>query len=240
MSNALVTQVRKLTVGQPLAKYILLYLADCHNPKFGCFPSQVTIAADLELSVQSVRRHLLYLEKKGFIKRTFSQESGRIQRTNYDLLIPTESRDTPYCGIPTTEDTPYSQEGHPLLSDTSYILTNRKLSVSSNAKLKKQISMSQDDWIETLKKEAIYAHVDFDCELRKAELWIQGHPGRKLTKKFFTNWINKIEAPLTIQTKPTLSEEEIAGREAVRLSWAAMEYVPLPEDKKLEWTRAPR
>lgn len=79
--------------------------------------------------------------------------------------------------------------------------------------------ISNDDWLKTLKKESIYAHVNFDHEWRKAELWIADHPGRKLTKTFFKNWINKIEAPITVTpSKPEMSEDEIKMREGVRKS----------------------
>lgn len=81
-----------------------------------------------------------------------------------------------------------------------------------------------DDWIETLKKEPIYAHVDFDREVRKATLWIKDHPGRKLTKSFFKNWINKIEPPLKINlnaSKPEMSEDERKMREGVLASQEA-------------------
>ena len=55
---------------------------------------------------------------------------------------------------------------------------------------------SQQDWLASLKSEPVYAHVDIDRELGKAQVWIKSNPGRKLSKQFFTNWINKIEPPL--------------------------------------------
>ena len=79
-----------------------------------------------------------------------------------------------------------------------------------------------EQWLESLRKEPIYAHVDFDRELRKAEIWIADHPGRKLTLKFFKAWINRIEPPLNVTaTKPIeISEEEIKMREALDASRA--------------------
>lgn len=81
---------------------------------------------------------------------------------------------------------------------------------------------TSEQWLESLRKEPIYAHVDFDRELRKAEIWIADHPGRKLTLKFFKAWINRIEPPLNVTaTKPIeISEEEIKMREALDASRA--------------------
>jgi hypothetical protein len=77
----------------------------------------------------------------------------------------------------------------------------------------RKVPETQEQWLETLKQEPVYAHVDFEREFRKAEIWIADHPGRKLTKLFFKGWINKIEPPLkTIAKKPEMSQEEIDGR----------------------------
>lgn len=59
---------------------------------------------------------------------------------------------------------------------------------------------TQSDWLAVLKNESIYAHINFDQEIGKATVWIKNHPGRQLTKGFFINWINKIEAPLSVTT----------------------------------------
>lgn len=52
------------------------------------------------------------------------------------------------------------------------------------------------DWFNTLKVDALYAHVDIDREREKAERWIANNPNRRFTRKFFLSWINKIEPPL--------------------------------------------
>lgn len=61
---------------------------------------------------------------------------------------------------------------------------------------KRKVKQSTDEWLTVLKKEECYAHVNFEAEMGKAQVWINNHPGRKLTKPFFIAWINKIEAPL--------------------------------------------
>ncbi len=75
-----------------------------------------------------------------------------------------------------------------------------------------------EEWLDTLKKESIYSHVDFDRELRKAEIWISEHPGRRFTLNFFTAWINRIEPTIQVGAKSTMSDEETKMREGVRKS----------------------
>jgi hypothetical protein len=53
----------------PATKLLLWYLADRHNPDFGCFPSQAQLARDAEMSRGSVNRHLDELEARGLIRR---------------------------------------------------------------------------------------------------------------------------------------------------------------------------
>lgn len=53
----------------PATKLVLWFLADRHNPDFGCFPSQEQLARDCEMSRASVNRHLEELESRGLIRR---------------------------------------------------------------------------------------------------------------------------------------------------------------------------
>ena len=50
--------------------------------------------------------------------------------------------------------------------------------------------------LEALKANPQYSHIDIDAEFNKAKQWIARTGGRKLTPKFFVNWLNRIEKPL--------------------------------------------
>lgn len=50
--------------------------------------------------------------------------------------------------------------------------------------------------LEALKANPIYKHIDIDAEFNKAKQWIARTGGRKLTSRFFVNWLNRIEKPL--------------------------------------------
>lgn len=52
------------------------------------------------------------------------------------------------------------------------------------------------DWLTTLKANPAYKHLHIDTELSKMDAWLSTKPGRKKTKSFVVNWLNKIEAPL--------------------------------------------
>ena len=72
---------------KPATKIVLFYLADRHNPDYGCFPSQKTLAEDAEMSERSVRDHLDILEQKGLIQRTSEQDGGKFKSTRYILAF---------------------------------------------------------------------------------------------------------------------------------------------------------
>lgn len=56
--------------------------------------------------------------------------------------------------------------------------------------------------LQALKANPIYSHIDIDAELARAKQWIARTGGRKLTSRFFVNWLNRIEKPLVpIQLK---------------------------------------
>lgn len=50
--------------------------------------------------------------------------------------------------------------------------------------------------IDALKANPMYSHINIDAELGKARQWIARNSGRKLTSRFFVNWLNRIEKPL--------------------------------------------
>ncbi len=72
---------------KPTTKIVLWHLCDRHNPDFGCFPTQVRLAADAEMSVSSLNDHLAKLEEAGLIRRHRSHDPRTHRRlaTRYIL-----------------------------------------------------------------------------------------------------------------------------------------------------------
>ncbi len=54
------------------------------------------------------------------------------------------------------------------------------------------------DFLESLKKNSAYQHINFETELAKMDAWLllPKNKRRKKTPTFILNWLNKIEAPL--------------------------------------------
>ena len=99
MSFLLMAKTIKTNVKDPLAKWLLLVLADYSNEDTGqCYPSLNTLAKRTEMNVVTVTRKLNYLETNGFIKR--QQRPAR--STMYQLILaesntPVAESNTPYC-----------------------------------------------------------------------------------------------------------------------------------------------
>lgn len=72
---------------KPAARIVLWHLADCHNPKLGCFPSQEWLAEACEMSRSTVNLHLEKLEEAGLIRRAAGRcpETGKQLPTQYVL-----------------------------------------------------------------------------------------------------------------------------------------------------------
>lgn len=72
---------------------------------------------------------------------------------------------------------------------------NKKGSMRGN-KNQKSPSELASDFLEQVKMNPAYKHIDLDFESAKMDLWLTTRPGRKKTKRFVMNWLNKIEPPL--------------------------------------------
>lgn len=83
-ATAWAVKVRGIT---PVQKIALWHLANRHNPDYGCFPAQATLAHDAEVSLATLNRALAALEQRGLIRRQprINPETGRQLSTRYLL-----------------------------------------------------------------------------------------------------------------------------------------------------------
>ena len=72
----------------------------------------------------------------------------------------------------------------------------------------KSTKLSNEDFFKSLKSSPAYKGIDIDRELSKMDVWITNNPGRQKTRKFVTNWLNKIDAPLEVKKQPTLRSDK--------------------------------
>lgn len=65
---------------------------------------------------------------------------------------------------------------------------------------KKSMPLRADgEWIDSLKTNAAYQHINLPVELGKMDAWLAlpRNLYRQKTKRFILNWLNKIDAPLS-------------------------------------------
>jgi len=112
---------------KPATKIVLWFLCDRHNPDFGCFPTQVRLAEDAEMSVSALNNHLTKLEELRLIHRVRSYDPRTHKRkaTRYILGFedgfPPEPTPETGDGIAGTEEEqnvdPTPDSGHGAIPD---------------------------------------------------------------------------------------------------------------------------
>lgn len=60
----------------------------------------------------------------------------------------------------------------------------------------RKVGTTDAEWYESLKANPEFQHVRFDHELSEAKAWIGRNPKRQFTRRFFENWIRKVEKPI--------------------------------------------
>ncbi len=90
----------------------------------------------------------------------------------------------------------YERQKRYRVTSNSY---NKKLQKkdTKNPSLSLSLSNTGDrEFITSLKNNPAYKHVDIEHELGKMDGWLSTRPGRKKTRRFIVNWLNKIEKPI--------------------------------------------
>jgi len=85
---------------------------------------------------------------------------------------------------------------------------------------------SDEDFIKDLERTYDYANVPL--EIKKMEQWLSLRPGRKLTRRFIVNWLNKIDKPLKPVSVPIKNKTIDKAKE-----WEKEEKVDPKDIKKL-------
>jgi hypothetical protein len=65
------------------------------------------------------------------------------------------------------------------------------------------MKQADEQWMAELKRNPVYSGINIDREVGKMEVWLSLRPGRKMTRRFIVNWLNKIDAPIVIN-KPNI------------------------------------
>ncbi len=102
------------------------------------------------------------------------------------------------------------------------------------APARKKPGTGHEKFIEALKVNPDYAHIDLDLELAKAEVWA-GKKKRQFTQRFVTAWLDRIEKPLpSMNGGKTPGEPEYLTddeKEAERQAYSRRLKLPTEADK---------
>ena len=68
----------------------------------------------------------------------------------------------------------------------------------------KKKPVAGSDWLAELKANPLFKHVDFAAEERKIAIWkLQPkNVNRQITKRFWLNWLAKVDVPVEVKTMP--------------------------------------
>jgi uncharacterized protein YdaU (DUF1376 family) len=67
-----------------------------------------------------------------------------------------------------------------------------------------RVQLADEEFLSELRATGAYDGIDLDAELRKMRAWLltpKGR-GRKLTRQFVVNWLNKVDRPLRLENNP--------------------------------------
>jgi len=230
----------------PYQQTLMAWLCFHSNREGTCYPSFATLIKETGISKASVARHLLELERIGYIQRSQRfDESGRQTSTFYTVILSnTETGQSVY----ETDDCPGERQGIVSERDTNYIHiepkpkeTNKNKSICSShdellihfdrfwATYPRKVSKSvaKQVWIKKKldnKADIIIADVEkrkvtcgADCWLNERKTFIP-HPATYLNQE---RWEDEIVAEEESPPPNTWSKHETGAQEINRTDWSA-------------------
>jgi len=72
-------------------------------------------------------------------------------------------------------------------------------------------SLSDDDFLASLRENPAYDHVDLKIEMAKMDVWLQTPSGKRRkgkTRAFILNWLNRIERPIKAQPRASQTPKQ--------------------------------
>ena len=165
------------------------------------WPGMRSIAEKTGISLGKVCPIIRSLQAKGFL--TATKRSGD-QSNIYIVTVPEEIQ------------RPYNKQGVHDVNATVHDVNatvhvvNTRVSIEGNPIKEKSSCISDEQFIRNLKSDKTYKGIDIDRELGKMKAWQSTHPGRRLTRRFIVNWLNRTEPSIDLKT--ALNEAKIVPR----------------------------
>lgn len=153
------------------------------------------LSKQLNLSERSVRTLLTRLKTTSEIAIKTTNRFSIVYILNYNKYQEKTTNETtiqPSDDRPTNDQQPTtSKEGKKVRSKE---IKNKEVGASAQS--------NHLEFIGSLKQNGAYKHISIDTELLKMDAWLSAHRGRKKSKRFVLNWLNKIEAPIPSEDVP--------------------------------------
>ena len=172
------------------------------------WPGMRSIAEKTGISLGKVCPIIRSLQAKGFL--TATKRSGD-QSNIYIVTVPEEIQ-RPYNkqGVHDVNATVYDVNTTVHEVNATVHDVNTRVSIEGNPIKEKSSCISDEQFIRNLKSDKTYKGIDIDRELGKMKAWQSTHPGRRLTRRFIVNWLNRTEPSIDLKT--ALNEAKIVPR----------------------------
>ena len=207
----------------------LVYLAWRQGRNGSAWPSQQTMAADLNMTEQGVRAITRRLKSKGRIQIVKPEGQGRGHHLRYSIITTREGSTAvnPSGDKPSTTAYPLERErvnGHTEKGSTA-VETNTKENTTSTTTITYDwethtFTGISEDYVAQCSE--AYPAIDIPSEIRRAALWCRNNSGkakgRKDWPRFLGNWFSRAQGDAEVAGRKqaasddTPTEEEITAK----------------------------
>lgn len=163
-----------------------IHALDPGIPKTGCFASNEFLGGRFGVTGARMANVISKLRKAGWIKdKSFDGRTRKISisiRPAFTENVKAASR------IPLT---PFTDSVNPAFTDSvSKSVENRLENRLEGSRAVARPALNDSEWLTLVKSKECYRGINVEFEKEKSEFWCQEN-GRRFTRKFFTNWLNK-------------------------------------------------
>jgi hypothetical protein len=106
---------------------------------------------------------------------------------------------------------------------------------AEGGKKPKTPKLTHDEWLQSLRADPVYSHVEIDRELGKMQRWCEVN-NHQPTRKRFINWINRIDKPLAAKANNGINRKNYerpgAGASKTVSALASQDYSGFPESRR--------
>jgi len=152
-----------------------------------CVAGRKTLSASLGLSERQIRTALKRLLATSEITIKNCNKFSIITLNNFDKYLPNDQR----AVHQTTSKRPDIDQHMTTPYNDKNDKNDKNVNIDSSAN-----APTDSVFLDILKTNPAYKMIDIDIELKKMDAWLLARPGRKKTRRFIVNWLNKVDKPI--------------------------------------------